>query len=101
MGILFRFLTEDYRPIPFFQPCAKVRSMCPPALPSVLTLGSCGNEILCMEWEEIWAFSKSLVCIIGQQYSRDPERTEFQTLKTFLKFSIGKSKLGNRESEQE
>lgn len=40
---------------PIFQPCAKAKFMCPPVLPSVLTQDSCGNEILCMDWEGIGA----------------------------------------------
>lgn len=77
--------------------------MCPPALPSVLTLGSCGNEILCMEWKQIWAvFQQTPSLHIGLEYSRDSERAEFQILMyVFLKFSMSKSKLGNRESERE
>lgn len=73
---------------------------CPPVLHFVLTLGSCGIEILCMDWEEIWYFSKSLVCIVAEHYSRDLERTQPQILVyVFLKFSKGKSKLGNMESK--
>lgn len=42
-------------------------------------------------------FGKSLVSIMGEQYSRDLEGTGSQILmEVFPKSSMGKSKLGNR-----
>lgn len=101
MGILFGFLIRECRPVPF-------SSLVPRPNPCVhqsflLSLHKIPVEMKFYAWtgKELGLhFSISLICIIGEQYSRDPERTESQIfMYVFLKFSMGKSKLGSSESE--